>query len=321
MAEQQEQESIIARRDEEVESLQLIYTEDLVTITQQGDEYLVEIKLGKAVDDENSRTVVLKIYLPPSYPSPGAEMPCFELRGVNWSNPKHDQTHIYDGLQEIFHNQAGEVVLFPWCEWLKEELHLLPITHSTAEEDENEEKEDNHDSHDDDHTTNNGNALTPQAAARQHGLELIHGVPFTERKSTFQAHLARITTEKDARTIIECLLLDRKIQRATHNMYAFRVFDVNKQAQVNDNDDDGENAAGGKLAELMAVMGVNNVVIVVSRWWGGILLGPSRFRVINNTARQLLEQCGMDGKEGGVGREEEGALRFHRRLKGVDGNK
>uniref|UniRef100_I2CS51 Impact-like protein n=1 Tax=Nannochloropsis gaditana (strain CCMP526) TaxID=1093141 RepID=I2CS51_NANGC len=81
-------------------------------------------------------------------------------------------------------------------------------------------------------------------------------------------------------------------------MYAFRVFDVKKQAQVNDNDDDGENAAGGKLAELLAVMGVNNVIVVVSRWWGGLLLGPSRFRVINNTARQLLEQCGVRGRSG-----------------------
>ncbi|GAB5030572.1 protein impact [Nannochloropsis oceanica] len=321
MEEPQEQESITARRNEEVESLLLIYTEDLVKVMQQGDEYLVEIKLGKAENDENSRTVVLKIYLPPSYPSPGAEMPCFELRGINWSNPMHDQAHIYDGLRDIFHNQAGEVILFPWCEWLKEELHLLPITHSTAAEEGSGEKGDNHDSHDCEHIINNGSVLTPQAAARRHGLELIHGVPFTERKSTFQAHLARITTEKDARTVIECLLLDRKIQRASHNMYAFRVFDVKKQAQVNDNDDDGENAAGGKLAELIAVMGVNNVVIVVSRWWGGVLLGPSRFRVINNTARQLLEQCGMDRKERGMGKEEEGAGHHHRRLKGVNGCK
>lgn len=33
---------------------------------------------------------------------------------------------------------------------------------------------------------------------------------------------------------------------------------------------------------------------------GGILLGPSRFQLINNTARQLLEACGyIAGKDGG----------------------
>jgi putative IMPACT (imprinted ancient) family translation regulator len=38
---------------------------------------------------------------------------------------------------------------------------------------------------------------------------------------------------------------------------------------------------------------VQNAVVVVSRWFGGILLGPARFGLINNTARQLLEQTGF----------------------------
>jgi len=38
---------------------------------------------------------------------------------------------------------------------------------------------------------------------------------------------------------------------------------------------------------------VRNAVVVVSRWFGGILLGPARFGLINNTARQLLEQSGF----------------------------
>lgn len=297
-----EQEAIKAQRDEEIESIKLIYTDDLVNVLNHPQDCVVEVKLGEAIDGETSRTVTLTVYLPVSYPSPGAEMPFFEVRGVNWSNPKHDQIHIYEGMQEVFRQQAGEVVLFSWCEWLKEELHLLPITHSTAADEQVEEQETSGERDKCDRaldgTRSDDGALTPQYAARQHGLDLVHGAPLTERRSTFQAHLARITSERDARTVLECLKLDRKIQRATHNMYAFRVFDVQKQAQVNDNDDDGENAAGGKLAELLAVMGVNNVIVVVSRWWGGLLLGPSRFRVINNTARQLLEQCGVRGRSG-----------------------
>lgn len=35
-------------------------------------------------------------------------------------------------------------------------------------------------------------------------------------------------------------------------------------------------------------MDVKNVVVVVSRWYGGIQLGPDRFRHINNAARQVL---------------------------------
>lgn len=55
-----------------------------------------------------------------------------------------------------------------------------------------------------------------------------------------------------------------------------------------DNDDDGENGAGGKLAQLLDAMQAQGVLIAVSRWYGGIHLGSDRFRLINNCARVLL---------------------------------
>lgn len=36
------------------------------------------------------------------------------------------------------------------------------------------------------------------------------------------------------------------------------------------------------------ILDVRNVLVVVSRWYGGILLGPDRFKHINNCARNLL---------------------------------
>ena len=61
---------------------------------------------------------------------------------------------------------------------------------------------------------------------------------------------------------------------------------------MQDYDDDGESAAGGRLLKLLALVGAENVVVVVSRWYGGVLLGPARFTHINNAARQLLDNCG-----------------------------
>jgi putative IMPACT (imprinted ancient) family translation regulator len=43
----------------------------------------------------------------------------------------------------------------------------------------------------------------------------------------------------------------------------------------------------------MQILEVENVVVVVSRWFGGIHLGPDRFKNINNVARNALEQCGF----------------------------
>ena len=56
-------------------------------------------------------------------------------------------------------------------------------------------------------------------------------------------------------------------------------------------------------------MDVKNVMVVVSRWWGGILLGPGlflqkegyneidRFKHINNATRNVLEKCGFVSEE------------------------
>lgn len=63
--------------------------------------------------------------------------------------------------------------------------------------------------------------------------------------------------------------------------------------QFQDCDDDGESAAGGRLLHLLELMGVWNAMVVVSRWYGGIHLGPDRFRIINQTARDAIVKAGF----------------------------
>ena len=64
--------------------------------------------------------------------------------------------------------------------------------------------------------------------------------------------------------------------------------------------DDGETAAGGRLLSLLELTGCMDVVVVVSRWYGGVLLGPDRFRIFNNVARKLLVECGHIVEDGPV---------------------
>ena len=68
-----------------------------------------------------------------------------------------------------------------------------------------------------------------------------------------------------------------------------------------DYDDDGESAAGSRLLHLLTVADARDVCVVVSRWYGGILLGPARFTHINNAARQLLDACGFIPAKAGSG--------------------
>lgn len=69
-----------------------------------------------------------------------------------------------------------------------------------------------------------------------------------------------------------------------------------------DCDDDGETAAGGRLAHLLTLLEVENVLVVVTRWYGGVLLGPDRFKHINRVARDALVRAGVVQEGGGASR-------------------
>ncbi|CAO2647260.1 Nn.00g081820.m01.CDS01 [Neocucurbitaria sp. VM-36] len=110
----------------------------------------------------------------------------------------------------------------------------------------------------------------------------------TEKKSIFLARVAPVSSPGQAKQYVAHLLTtDKKAARATHNMTAWRIKGPN-DTSYQDCDDDGETAAGSRMLHLMQLMDVWNVMVVVTRWYGGILLGPDRFRIINTAAREAL---------------------------------
>jgi hypothetical protein len=113
-------------------------------------------------------------------------------------------------------------------------------------------------------------------------------VPITEKKSVFIGRAAPVTSPAQAKNYLHRLLTtDKKVAKATHNITAWRTRGPNGTS-CQDCDDDGETAAGGRVLHLMQLMDVWNVMVVVTRWYGGILLGPDRFRIINQAAREAL---------------------------------
>lgn len=115
----------------------------------------------------------------------------------------------------------------------------------------------------------------------------------TESKSTFLAHVARVTSPDQARYYVQLLLAsDKRIRGATHNMTAWRIRGPGASS-FQDCDDDGEAAAGGRMLHLMQVMDVWDAMVVVTRWYGGVQLGPRRFALINAVARDGLVKAGL----------------------------
>jgi hypothetical protein len=110
----------------------------------------------------------------------------------------------------------------------------------------------------------------------------------TEKKSVFLARAAEVHSVDEAKSYLAHLLAtDKKAAKATHNITAWRIQGENG-VQFQDCDDDGESAAGGRLLHLLELMGVWNAMVVVTRWYGGIHLGPDRFRLINQAARDAM---------------------------------
>ena len=149
-----------------------------------------------------------------------------------------------------------------------------------------------------DNNNNNNNKQHSDDEDKDHTTitvyEWISGEPLLDKKSAFQAHLCKVYSESDVKDSLHQLLTSSsKIQRASHNMYAWRITDTTSREDgriiiKHDNDDDGEDAAGNKLAFLLDMRKDENVLVVVSRWFGGIHLGPKRFAHIVNVSRKLL---------------------------------
>jgi hypothetical protein len=161
-----------------------------------------------------------------------------------------------------------------------------PLT-SAEDDDDDDDNDDNNDNNNKQYSDDDDNHTTKV-------YEWISGEPLLDKKSAFQAHLCKVYSERDVKDSLHQLLTSSsKIQRASHNMYAWRITDTTSREDgriiiKHDNDDDGEDAAGNKLAFLLDMRKDENVLVVVSRWFGGTHLGPKRFAHIVNVSRMLL---------------------------------
>lgn len=91
-----------------------------------------------------------------------------------------------------------------------------------------------------------------------------------EKKSRFIAHVAAASTEEEALAFIESM--KKKYWDARHNCYAYIL---GEQGQTMRFSDDGEpsGTAGKPILEVLVNSGIRNLVVVVTRYFGGTLLG------------------------------------------------
>ena len=116
-----------------------------------------------------------------------------------------------------------------------------------------------------------------------------------EKKSKFIATIFPINSKEEAENRIS--EIKKKYYDAKHNCYAYVVGNVEKCS------DDGEpsGTAGAPLLDLLKNKELTNVVVIVTRYFGGILLGTGGLvRAYTETAKKAIESTSIVIKEYGI---------------------
>ena len=110
----------------------------------------------------------------------------------------------------------------------------------------------------------------------------------TEKKSVFIGHAAPVRSAEEAENFV--LGIRKKHADARHNVFAYTV-----GSAVRCSDDGEPKGTGGvPVLEVLKKSGVDRAVIVVTRYFGGILLGaPGLVRAYSRAAAMAVEAAGI----------------------------
>lgn len=264
--------------EDEILSINAIYQEDTLE-SLSTDPVLCVLRIPGA------SSVSLRLGFPSFYPD--APPSILGTQSVGSDIAKGEGQHVVDlaraTLDEVY--QPGSPCIYDLLEELIPKLEQLNTGSSTRDQEQQTAQGNGQ------HTDNEAqeDSDIPQSS------ELLDKEPpwilsevVTEKKSVFVARAAHVQSPAEAKAFLHHLLsTDKKAVKATHNITAWRIHGPSETA-FQDCDDDGETAAGGRLLHLMQLMDVWNVMVVVTRWYGGVQLGPDRFRIINTVARDAL---------------------------------
>lgn len=110
------------------------------------------------------------------------------------------------------------------------------------------------------------------------------------KKSKFIANIIKITDEQDAKEKLN--QIRKEYSDARHNCYAYIIYDKETKTKIEKSSDDREpsGTAGIPMLTLLQKNNLVNVLIVVTRYFGGILLGTGGLvRAYTDSSKQALE--------------------------------
>lgn len=114
---------------------------------------------------------------------------------------------------------------------------------------------------------------------------------YIEKKSRFIGYVRPVETEQQALDFIK--EIRAKHYDATHNCYAYQIGD-NDQLQRSSDAGEPAGTAGRPILEVIKKSGLKNTCVVVTRYFGGILLGAGGLvRAYSRAAQDGIKAAGV----------------------------
>ena len=111
-----------------------------------------------------------------------------------------------------------------------------------------------------------------------------------EKKSKFIANLIYIESKEEAENLLK--EYKKRFHDARHNCYAYRVFDENEIYEKSSDDGEPSGTAGAPMLNLLQKNDLCNVIIIVTRYFGGILLGTGGLvRAYSGATIGAIDNC------------------------------
>ena len=112
-----------------------------------------------------------------------------------------------------------------------------------------------------------------------------------EKKSKFIATVIPTKTEEEAKESI--MQLKKKYWDATHNVFAYQIGEKNEIQRFSD-DGEPQGTAGKPVLDVLIGLDLKNVTVVVTRYFGGTLLGTGGLvRAYGGSAKLGIEEAGV----------------------------
>lgn len=120
-----------------------------------------------------------------------------------------------------------------------------------------------------------------------------------EKKSRFIANIFYVENKEQCEQIIK--EIKKRYYDAKHNCFAFSILDGKNIIQKCSDDGEPSGTAGEPILNAIQKNYLNNVLIIVTRYFGGILLGAGGLiRAYSNTAIEAINKAGKIIKEPGM---------------------